>query len=76
MGQQEQPGKGPEDLNLRTPSNIMTTFGKGRAKPSSSLEDMPPLIGSDFPYSDSSDDATQSLEDELQEGGDDVNCLQ
>ena len=57
---QQDNGKQVEELNLRTPSNIVSTFGKGAGAKQKSLQTMPSLPGSDLPYSDSSEDVPLS----------------
>ena len=57
---QQVPDKAPEELHLRTPSNIMSTFGKGAAASRPSLLDILSPRGSDLPYSESSEDASLS----------------
>ena len=63
-GSRQKPQLGPEkqveELNLRSPSNIVSTFGKGAAARQKSLQAMPFLHGSDLPYSDSSEDVSLS----------------
>ena len=56
----QDPEKQVEELNLRTPSNIVSTFGKGASARQKSLQAIPSLQGSDLPYSDSSEDISLS----------------
>ena len=51
-----------EELNLRTPSNIRSTFAKGQLSSPQSFQEMPTIQGSDLPYSDSSDGSLSDSE--------------